>query len=53
MEYEDESILNFAGKVFIGTDALKGGFKSNPMLRGVDQRLVQRGIDEIEDLIDR
>ena len=53
MEYEEESILNFAGKVFIGADALRGGFASNPMLKGVDQILVQNGIKEIDNLIER
>ena len=53
MEYEESSVLNFAGKVFVGYDALKGGYASNPMLKGVDRLLVENGIYEIDGLIEK
>ena len=53
MEYEESSVLNFAGKVFVGSDALKGGYASNPMLKGVDRLLVENGIYEIDGLINK
>ena len=54
MEYEEEdSNHNFYRKVFVGPDSLKGGFKSSPMLRGVDYHVVTEGMQSIENLIDR
>lgn len=53
MEYEEQSVLNFPGKLFVGPDALKGGFKSNPMLRGVDQKKVYAAMLDIDDQIER
>ena len=54
MEYEEEDCNhNFYRKVFVGPEALRGGFKSSPMLRGVDRDVVKEGIRNIEILIDR
>lgn len=53
MEYEEQNVLNFPGKLFVGPDALKGGFKSNPMLRGVDVQKVSAAMRDIEEQIER
>jgi hypothetical protein len=33
MEDEEDHLSNFPGRVFVGGDALKGSYKSNPMLK--------------------
>ena len=53
MEYEPTHVGSFHGKLFVGPDALKGEFKSHPMLMGTDELTLRETMDQIEDSIRR
>ena len=53
MEYDPSHVGSFHGKLFVGPDALKGEFKSHPMLMGTDEYTLRDTMDQIEDSIRR
>ena len=53
MEYEEDHVGSFPGKLFVGPDALKGAFKSNPMLKGTFEEGLRDATATIEDDIRR
>ena len=53
MEYDEDHASNYPGKLFTGPDALKGSFKSNPMLKGTFEDGLRDATATIEDDIRR
>eukprot|EP00596_Hydrurales_sp_CCMP1899_P000583 CAMPEP_0119048698 /NCGR_PEP_ID=MMETSP1177-20130426/60525_1 /TAXON_ID=2985 /ORGANISM="Ochromonas sp, Strain CCMP1899" /LENGTH=527 /DNA_ID=CAMNT_0007024965 /DNA_START=84 /DNA_END=1664 /DNA_ORIENTATION=+ len=48
MEIEKGHPSNFPGRVFVGADSLKGSYKSNAMLKGVDRQEVSNKSMDIQ-----